>query len=317
MTLLKPISTPGRADQLQVRPRLGLFADFRRGASEAISGQELSCTRASTQPVVSQTGVSYIVGDDQPQLSFSPGGIGLTGLGDLSFPISSQIRLTQLPLIPYQIAWHGLLPIGDVGNAVWHIGDSSANNRLTLYIVAGGVRAEYVNSSGVSSSAEITGIAAQQEIFAVVQMVPAGSSNVQIRLAIKKQVAFQDLGWEVSSLGTSVACGLAYSDGLITLHREPASAGNAADCVTYRIMIQNGTADEDDLPWNWAAREADLPVSYGIVENGFVSFDPNLPSTLFLEDDASYIFVSTSSPTDYLVLAPGGTASPYIYLEKT
>jgi hypothetical protein len=316
MTIVAPSPTQGRADQLQLRPQSGLFADFRRGVTTAVSGQAMSVVRATNRPVQAANGVSYDVGVNQPELVYTPAGIGITGFALMTYPINNQIRFAGSPLVAYQIAWHGLLPSASINNAIWHIGTSSANNRLTLLRITGGLQARYVNASGAVSSADITGITPQQEIFAVVQMVPDGPDNVRVRLAVRRRVAFETLAWQISALGTSRECGLTYAAGTLTLHRIAGLTDNATDCVTYRILMQSGSASEADLPWNWEPRPAASFAQYGLVDNGFASLQLGAVSTLFLKDDGSYITVGTSAPAQYLAIEPLAITSTYIYLEQ-
>jgi hypothetical protein len=320
MTFVKPVPGRGRADQSQVRPRVPLFADFRRGISDAISGQKLDVVRSSNTNVQASNGVSYSVGANQPALSYTVKGIGLTGPGVFEYNINPQIRLSGQPPIPFQVAWHGLLPTTGASdsNAIWHIGDSSANNRLSLQVITGGVSATYVNNAGASSTDSVTGLVVQREIYIVVQMIPVGASDVQVRLAVKRRVAFDDLPWEYGTAGSAVECGLAFSSNKLRLHRLPGLTVTLEDAVTYRILMQNGTADVDDLVWGWEAREPSLPGVYGLVDDTtFVYPELDVATDLFFQDDPSYIFINVSGPSDYLLTEPLGTASPFLTLEPT
>ena len=318
MTLKQPVPGRGRAEQSQVRPRAQLFADFRRGVSDAISGQKLQVLRGSNTIAQASNGVFYSVGINQPALSYTTNGIGLTGLGGFEYEINRQIRLAGQPLVPFQVAWHGLLPTTGFSdlNAIWHIGDGSPNNRLSLRLVGGGVSAVYVNNAGQTIFSNLSPLPLQQEIYVVAQMIPSGASDVQIRVAVKKRVAFDDPPWEYGNTTGAIECGVAFSTNQMLLHRL-SGLGTLTDAVTYRILIQNGTADVDDLVWDWEARREGLPGVYGLIDDTTVIYpELDAPTDLFFQDDPSYIFINPAAPSDYLLTEPGGIASPYLTLER-
>jgi hypothetical protein len=316
MTLNKPVPGRGRAEQSQVRPRVQLFADFRRGVSDAISGQKLEVVRASNEPLQASNGVFYSAGANIPNLGYTPNGIGLTGSALYSYEINPQIRLSGQPLVPYQIAWHGLLPAGlPSGRVIWAIGGTTSANRLVLSVFDTGVGALYANNANETTFVSIPNITAQQEVFVVVQMVPDGAENVQVRLAVKRRVAFDDPPWDFSGLSTSRLCGLSYNTNKIGINRISGDAA-ADDLVTYRIFVQNGTVDVDDLAWDWEARRDGLPGVYGLIDDTtFIYPELGAPTDLFFQDDPSYIFINPAAPSDYLLTEPGGIASPYLTLE--
>ena len=60
----------------------------------------------------------------------------------------------------------------------------------------------------------------------------------------------------------------------------------------------------------------DVVISYGIIENGFISFDPAATTQLFLRDDGAYISFSATSPTAFVVLSgQSPTALPFLYFD--
>ena len=311
MTLTKPIPTRGRADQTQLRIRSRFFVDFRRGVTDSLTGQ--SYIAAGGRELVEATnGIAYVSGDSIANLSNTPGGLGLTGSFGIAYSgVNNQLRISQLPLVPMQIAWHGMLPTAD-GNLYTLCYVGGVVRGIVLVCDNDGVYAYYESSSAVTATAQVQ-MTRQQECFVVVQLIPDGATGVRLRLAVKRRVAFDDVAWEIGAASSAITCDLSLDDEVLGV---PGVSQASRDRVIYRILYQDGTNDVEDLPWDWTSRRDGLPGTYGLTENGFIQLELDAGNDVYFRAGLSYVSIDTSPPTDYLALAPGGISSPYIYLES-
>jgi hypothetical protein len=314
MTLTNPIPGRGRAEQLQLRPRARFFVDFRRGVTEALTGQKPTFSSAGFLEVMASNGIGYVGVPNVPRITYTPGGLGLNEITSVPYnDVSGFLRLSQLPLNALQIAWHGLLPTGTATTPLFTIGGiSSGAGVLSLSVSQDGVFGLYRNLAGTTAGTLPIQMTRQQECFAVLQLIPDGASSVRVRVAVKRRVAFDDPPWEYSAETGSVPCNLLLGNNTILLRE----SSPVTDFVTYRVLWQDGTNDVEDLPWGWTARRDGLPGTYGLTENGFIELVLDAGNELYFRDGASFVSIDTDPPTDYLALEPGGPSSPYIYLES-
>jgi len=241
MTIQIPRLARQPFDQLQLRPKLPFFVDFRRGIERAITGQEPTFTRASTATVTGSQGGTASVGYNRPALSYVTDGIGYVQDGTLVYPYLAA------PVYPMQVAWDGILATAANDGVLWRLGKTNSTAAYFELRKVGGVatlRANYADGSGNLSTGELTSVSLTERLYIIAQLVLDGS-NVQSRLQIRTMAG----SYTASSLGTARAKVTAWDDEL--LHVGSLGGSVALNSTTYRLMIQSGSATLTDLRWGW------------------------------------------------------------------